>query len=92
MKELVYSKNIICKNLFVGLQYKDLTIQGRVYKEIKNRLFRKPKIKYTYTISTPFIDKPFYDGEFSTNKILSICSEYLKQQLIDKIQELKENY
>ena len=90
MKTLVYTKDITLGNLFVGAYYtKSLTISGRIYKKIRKLWFRKPK--YTYTISIPFIEKPFYDGEYGTNRILKAYSIQMKQHLIDKIQEFKEN-
>ena len=74
----------------LGAYYnRSLTISGRIYKKIRKLWFRKPK--YTYTISIPFIEKPFYDGEYGTNRILKVYSIQMKQHLTDKIQELKEN-
>ena len=61
------------------------------YKEIKKSWFKKPRTTYTYTISTPLIEDPFYDGEYGTNRILKAYSIQMKQHLIDKIQEFKEN-
>lgn len=90
VKKLVYSKDLIVPNLFVGASYRDFTISGRVYKEISKSWFSKnPKIKYSYTISIPFIPNPFYDGEYATNRILKAYSIELKQMLIDKIEEFE---
>ena len=92
MKELVYTKDLIIEDLFIGgYSHRDLTISGRIYKEIKKSWFKKPKIGYTYTISTPLIEDPFYDGEYGTNRVLKAYSIQMKQHLIDKIQEFKEN-
>ena len=92
MKELVYTKDLVIEDLFVGgYSHRNLTISGRIYKEIKKSWFKKPKIEYTYTISTPLIKNPFYDGEYGTNRVLEVYSIQMKQYLIDKIQELKEN-
>ena len=107
MKELVYTKDLTVEYLFIGgYSHKNLTISGRIYKETKKSWFKKPKIKYTYTISTPLIEDPFYDGEYGTNpliedpfydgeygtnRILKAYSIQMKQHLIDKIQEFKEN-
>lgn len=92
MKELVYTKDLIIEDLFIGgYSHKNLTISGRIYKEIKKSWFKKPKIEYTYTISTPLIEDPFYDGEYGTNRVLKAYSVQMKQHLIDKIQEFKEN-
>lgn len=92
MKELVYTKDLIIEDLFIGgYSHKNLTISGRIYKEIKKSWFKKPKIEYTYTISTPLIEDPFYDGEYGTNRVLRAYSIQMKQHLIDKIQEFKEN-
>lgn len=92
MKELVYTKDLIIEDLFIGgYSHRNLTISGRIYKEIKKSWFKKPKIGYTYTISTPLIEDPFYDGEYGTNRVLKAYSTQMKQHLIDKIQEFKEN-
>lgn len=92
MKELVYTKDLIVEDLFIGgYSHKNLTISGRIYKEIKKSWFKKPRTNYTYTISTPLIEDPFYDGEYGTNRILKAYSVQMKQYLIDKIQEFKEN-
>ena len=92
MKKLVYTKDLTVKDLFIGgYNHRNLTISGRIYKEIKKSWFGKPKTKYTYTISVPFIEDPFYDGEFSTNRILKVYSIQMEQHLIDKVEELKEN-
>ena len=71
MKELVYTKDLVIEDLFVGgYSHNNLTISGRIYKEIKKSWFKKPRTEYTYTISTPFIEDPFYDGEYGTNRVL----------------------
>ena len=92
MKELVYTKDLTVEDLFIGgYNHRNLTISGRIYKKIKKSWFKKPKIEYTYTISTPLIEDPFYDGEYGTNRVLKAYSIQMKQHLIDKIQEFKEN-
>lgn len=91
MKKLVYSIDKVVENLFIGNSYRNLTISGRIYKEYRKFLGFDLKPKYTYTISIPLLKDPFYDGEFSTNRILKSYSIVLKQELIDKIKELEEN-
>ena len=90
-KKLVYSKDQVIKDLYIGMCLKDLTISGRIYKEISRSWFGKLKTKYTYTISVPFIEKPFYNGEYNTNRILKVYSIQMEQHLIDKVEKLKEN-
>ena len=91
MKELVYTKDLVIESLYIGCSHRDLTISGRIYKETKKFWFKKPKVEYTYTISTPLIEDPFYDGEYGTNRVLKAYSIQMKQHLTDKIQEFKEN-
>lgn len=89
-KQLVYSKDISVDNLFVGLKYVTLVISGRVYKNTRKFLGWDLKPRYTYTLNVPYIENPYFDGEYSTNKILRAKSEILKQILLDKIAELEE--
>lgn len=91
MKKLVYSIDKVVENLFIGSSYRDLTISGRIYKKERKFLGFDLKPKYSYTINIPLLEDPFYDGEFSTNRILKSYSIVLKQKLIDKIKELEEN-
>lgn len=58
-KKLVYSKDQVIKDLYIGMCLKDLTISGRIYKEISRSWFGKLKTKYTYTISVPFMENHF---------------------------------
>lgn len=89
-KQLVYSKDISIDNLFVGLKYVTLVISGRVYKNTRKFLGWDLKPRYTYTLNVPYIENPYFDGEYGTNKILRAKSEILKQILLDKIAELEE--
>lgn len=62
-KQLVYSKDITIDNLFVGLKYISLTISGRIYKTSRSFLGWTLKPQYSYTLSVPYIDSPYFDGE-----------------------------
>lgn len=86
-KQLVYSKDITIDNLFVGLKYISLTISGRIYKTSRSFLGWALKPQYSYTLSVPYIDSPYFDG---TNKILRSKAENLRQIMLDKISEFKE--
>ena len=90
MKKLVYKIDCPVENLFIGSSHRTVTIEGRVYKEEKKSLWRN-RVFYTYTLNVPYIEDPFYDGEFNTNRILGVYASSIKQALIDKINELKEN-
>ena len=81
-KQLVYSKDISVDNLFVGLKYVTLVISGRVYKNTRKFLGWDLKPRYTYTLNVPYVENPYFDGEYGTNKILRAKSEILKQILI----------
>lgn len=90
MKSLVYSINHEIKDAYVGCgDYTTLYIQGRVYAEKKKFLWIR-WTKYTYTINVPYIENPFYGGEFGTNRTLHTIASMIEQKLIDKIIELKE--
>lgn len=89
-KQLVYSEDISINDLFVGLQSVTLVISGRVYKNTRKFLGWDLKPKYTYTLNVPYVEKPYFDGEYGTNKILRAKSEILKQALLDKIAEFEE--
>jgi hypothetical protein len=90
MKKLVYKIDYPVENLFIGNSRRTVTIEGRVYKEERKSLWRS-KVFYTYTLNVPYIEDPFYDGEFNTNRILGVYASSVKQVLIDKINELEEN-
>lgn len=77
-KQLVYSKDITIDNLFVGLKYISLTISGRIYKTSRSFLGWTLKPQYSYTLSVPYIDSPYFDGEYGTNKILRSKAEDIK--------------
>lgn len=89
-KQLVYSKDITIDNLFVGLKYISLTISGRIYKTSRSFLGWTLKPQYSYTLSVPYIDSPYFDGEYGTNKILRSKAENLRQIMLDKISEFEE--
>ena len=90
MKKLVYKCDHKIKHCFIGGSFGDLTIEGRIYRKEKKFLWYN-KVSYTYTINVPYIKDPFYDGEFGTNRILRSYAFSMKQRLIDKINEFKEN-
>lgn len=90
MKKLVYKIDYPVEDLFIGASRRTVTIEGRIYKEEKKSLWRS-KVFYTYTLNVPYIEKPFYDGEFNTNRILGVYASHVKQTLVDKINELEEN-
>lgn len=90
MEKLVYQLNNTIESLYVGDSYRDLTIMGRIYKKERTFMGYRLKPKYRYTISIPLIRNPFYDGEYSTNRTLKSYAKIIKQKLLDKIQELKE--
>lgn len=77
-------------NLFVGLKYISLTISGRIYKTSRSFLGWTLKPQYSYTLSVPYIDSPYFDGEYGTNKILRSKAENLRQIMLDKISEFEE--
>lgn len=89
-KQLVYSKDITIDTLFVGLKYISLTISGRIYKTSRSFLGWTLKPQYSYTLSVPYIDSPYFDGEYGTNKILRSKAENLRQIMLDKISEFEE--
>lgn len=91
MTKLVYSIDKVVEHLYVGMSFRDLTISGRIYKKDRKFLGFDLKPKYYYSINVPLIEDPFFDGEYSTNRILKSYSIVLKQELIDKIKELEEN-
>lgn len=89
-RKLEYTFNHTVPDLFVGPgRESSFVISGRVYSYYTKRLFRKPKKEYTYTLNVPYMRDPFYDGEFSTNRILGVHADMVRQILIDKIEELK---
>lgn len=90
-KKLEYKLDYTVQDLFLGPYTRDdITICGRIYSYYKKRFFRKPKKEYTYTVNVPYIEDPYFDGQFVTNKILKLYYEKVKQMLIDKIDELKK--
>lgn len=90
MKKLVYKIDYPVENLFIGNSHRTITIKGRVYREEKKFLWKR-KVLYTYTLNVPYIEDPYYNGEFSTNCILRSYASSVRQELIDKINELEEN-
>lgn len=90
MDKLVYSVDKVIKHLYVGLSCIDIVINGRVYRKNRRFLGYELKPRYYYTINVPFVQDPSYDEKRNTNKVLSIYAAMLKQELKDKIYELKE--
>lgn len=89
-KQLVYSKDITIDNLFVGLKYISLTISGRIYKTSRSFLGWTLKPQLVILSAFPTFDSPYFDGEYGTNKILRSKAENLRQIMLDKISEFKE--
>lgn len=90
MKKLVYQTDKILNNLFIAGRYEDITISGRIYRIDRKFLGFRLKPIYRYTINSPRLLTPLYDGEFNTCKLLQYHSQMLEQELKDKIQKLEE--
>ena len=78
----IHIKFIEVPNCFVGGRYMTLEIITRIYK-------KKFLWWTTYSIdqSIPYIDDPFFDGEYNTNKRLAIVAkieyEWAKTKIIE---------
>lgn len=60
--------------------------------EINYRFFNyKLKPRYDYSLKVPYINKPFYNGQHSTNRILEWAAQRMREHLEDKIEELESN-
>lgn len=89
-KKLVYKFDQELQDCFIGGDFRNLTIKGRVYRKQRKFLWWS-RVFYTYTINVPYIKNPYWDGEYATNRILRSYASSMKQKLIDKINEFKEN-
>lgn len=88
MKQLLYKLDYKVDKCYIGYGYGPLTIKGRIYSRQIRFLWWK-KTFYTYTMNVPYVRDPYYDVEYSTNRILHSYASMVKQTLIDKINELK---
>lgn len=77
-------KSIEVPNCFVGGRYMTLEIITRIYK-------KKFLWWTTYSIdqSIPYIDDPFFDGEYNTNKRLASVAKMEYEWAKTKIMEAK---
>ena len=84
MKTKIHVKTIEVPCCFVGGRYMTLEIITRIYK--KKFLWRT-----TYSIdqSIPYIDDPFFDGEYNTNKRLAVIAKSEYEWAKTKIMEAK---
>lgn len=90
MTKLVHSIDKVIPHLYIGGDYRDIVISGRIYQKSRTFLGIDLSPKYYYTLNIPFIKDPFYDGEYSTNRVLNSFAQIMQQELKDKIQEFKE--
>ena len=87
MKTKFYIKTIEVPKCFVGGRYMTLEIITRIYK-------KKFLWWTTYSIdqSIPYIDDPFFDGEYNTNKRLAVVAKSEYEWAKTKIMEAKYAY
>ena len=83
-KSKIYIKTIEVPSCFVGGLYMTLEITTRIYK-------KKFLWWTTYSIdqSIPYIDDPFFDGEYNTNKRLAVIAKSEYEWAKTKIMEAK---
>ena len=95
MKRLIDTYTIVVKDCFVGLQYIDLKVTGHVYIKHRKFLWWKLKPRIYIKIYVPYINRPYYDGEYNTNDKLNCAKVQLKAILrehIDKLQRKLDRY
>lgn len=82
---LEYTKKVIVKECFVGWNYMDLTITGRIIKSIRKRWFRKPKEVFEIELCVPYIQNPRWVREKNTNTRLQCATDMLRHELSEYI-------
>ena len=80
----IYIKSIEIPDCFVGGRYMTLEIITRIYK--KKFLWWTV---YSIDQSIPYIDNPFFDGEYNTNRRLAVVAKSEYEWAKTKIMEAK---
>lgn len=90
MKKIIKTFSIVVESCYlVGIR-RDLTITINVYEKTHKFLWWKWKTYFTKEY-IPFIPKPYYDGEHTTNDRLKMALIMLKSQVDIFIDEYKNN-
>ena len=77
MKKLVY-KLITLLRICLQEIVVELLLLKEGYIRRKGNLYGGVRHFYTYTLNVPYIEDPFYDGEFNTNRILGVYASFCK--------------
>lgn len=80
----IHIKYVEVPQCFVGGRYMTLEIITRIYK--KKFLWWT---RYSIEQSIPYIDDPFFDGEYNTNKRLAVVAKSEYEWAKTKIMEVK---
>lgn len=81
MVDTIYTKKVVVNHCFIGWDYMDLTITGKVTKYIIKRWFRKPKEVFEIELDIPYIRNPHWVREKDTNRKLQCAADMLKYEL-----------
>lgn len=81
MVEIIHTKKVVVNHCFIGWDYIDLTITGKVTKYIIKRWFRKPKEVFEIELDIPYIKDPYWVREKDTNRRLQRATDMLKHEL-----------
>lgn len=95
MKTLIYKVIEPIKDCYLDPHHPSITmtVYGYVYRIDRKFLWIKLKPIYDYDLDVPYIEDPYYDGQFNTNRTLRWVRSRIIKMLKLKIEEFKnENY
>lgn len=88
MRRLIQKKVWRVKSLWCLNGWYEADMTGLLYIVQHKFLWWKTKPYLEYNVFVPYIDKPFYDGEFATNRILSSLEVNIRAEM----EVLKDRY
>jgi hypothetical protein len=74
-RRVVYKNTLKCEHMFVGCNYRTLSIITTVIVKVYKNIFGKYSVKFVKKQRVPLVKHPIYDGEFSTNNVLKMYAK-----------------
>lgn len=81
MRKLISKKVYKVERLWCYKRYYDTNITGLLYLETRKFLWWDLKPVLYIDVKVPYIDEPFYDGEYGTNRRLSSLEVQMRAEM-----------